>query len=419
MGIQIDLLLIQNSQIRPEFIESLFSGLSLSNKLIDISSDKIEELIKKFPINTPNFYRGICGIIEKNPNNHWSSCIINFVKEIATNNATLEKDDSILTESNNDFYSIETKALNCVRGEAIYAISKLLWANKTYYLAFKDCISNLANDHNPVIKYATLNALCPIYNIDEEWAMNKTMKIFDDNFLMIGFPNSRKLFYYCYPKYQSTINRVIRTAMNSDDSRLLETCGYSIAEMYILCDNFNDIFDIYQNNPKLQNSISTMLIIYLSKEQYKEKSKHLLLQILNSDKTLNEQWIWKNLLDDNILDAKKDNDMISLIPSEHLQPETFRDFSKYACKQKDIKCLADVIFEASEKMLKKDMNNPETRYIISTCLSRLISTLYDAVYSSNLKTDKTIANKCLDLWDEIYKIDFNIGSKLTNVIMSI
>lgn len=415
----IDLLLIQNNQIRPEFIESLFFGLSLSNKLIEISSDKIEEIIRKFPINTPNFYRGICGIIEKNPNNHWSSYIINFVKEIATNDATLEKDDSILTESNNDFYSIETKALNCVRGEAIYAISKLLWANKTYYLAFKDCISNLVNDHNPVIKYATLNALCPIYNIDKEWAMNKTMKIFDDNFLMIGFPNSRKLFYYCYPKYQSTINRVIRTAMNSDDSRLLETCGYSIAEMYILCDNFIDIFDIYQNNPKLQNSISTMLIIYLSKEQYREKSKHLLLQIFNSDKTLNEQWIWGNLLDDNILDAKKDNDMISLIPSEHLQPGTFRDFSKYACKQKDIKCLANVIFEASEKMLNEDMTNPETRIIISTYLSKLISTLYYVVSSSNLKNDKTIANKCLDLWDEIYKIDFNIGSKLTNEIMKI
>lgn len=415
----IDLLLIQNSQIRPEFIESLFFGLSLSNKLIDIPNDKIEELIKKFPINTPNFYRGICGIIEKNPNNHWSSYIINFVKEIATNNATLEKDDSILTESNNDFYSIETKALNCVRGEAIYAISKLLWAKKMYYLTFKDCISNLVNDHNPVIKYATLNALCPIYSIDKEWAMNKTIKIFDDNFLMIGFPNSRKLFYYCYPKYQSTINRVIRTAMNSNDSRLLETCGYSIAEMYILYDNFNDIFDIYQNNPKLQNSISTMLIIYLGKEQYREKSKQLLLQILNSDKTLNEQWIWKNLLDDNILDVKKDINIIKMITSEHLQPETFRDFSEYACKQKDIKCLADVIFEASEKMLNEDMNNPETRIIISTCLSKLISTLYYAVSSSNLKNDKTIANKCLDLWDEIYKIDFNIGRKLTNEIMSL
>ena len=111
--------------------------------------------------------------------------------------------------------------------------------------------------------------------------------------------------------------------------------------------------------------------------------------------------------------------MISLIPSEHLQPGTFRDFSKYACKQKDIKCLANVIFEASEKMLNEDMTNPETRIIISTYLSKLISTLYYVVSSSNLKNDKTIANKCLDLWDEIYKIDFNIGSKLTNEIMKI
>lgn len=345
--------------------------------------------------------------------------MVNCVKDIATNKTILEADDSMLTDSDSDFCSIETKSLNCIRGTAIHTIAKLLWEDHKYYSVFKECIAELANDPNPVIQYATLNALCPIYNIDREWAMGKIMKIFDENHLMIGFPTSRELFNRCYSEYKITINQVIRNAMNSDDHRILETCGYSIAELHILHDQFNDIFDIYQKNPKLQNSISTMLMIYLNNEKYREKSKHLLLQILNSDKTLNEEWIWRNLLNENILDAKKDGDMINMIPSEHLQPETFRDFSEYACKQKDIKCLADVIFETSEKMLKKDMSNPETRYIISTCLSRLISTLYDAVYSSNLKTDKTIANKCLDLWDEIYKIDFNIGSKLTNVIMSI
>lgn len=415
-----ELLLIENNRIQNyEFLESFFFGLSLSNKLIDISSEQIEKLMKKFYIDTPTFYESICRIIEINPDKQWSKYMVNCVKDVATNHAVLKVDDSILTESNPDFFSIETKALNCTRGTAIRTISQLLWVNHKYYSVFKDCIAELANDHNPVIRYATLYALYPIYNIDREWAMDKIMKIFNENNLMIGFPNTRKLFNCCYSEYKITINQIIRNAMNSDDHRILETCGYSIAELHILHDQFNDIFNIYQNNPKLQNSISTMLMIYLNNEKYREKSKQLLLQILNSDKTLNEEWIWRNLLNENILDAKKDGDMINMIPSEHLQPETFRDFSEYACKQKDIKCLADVIFETSEKMLKKDMSNPETRYIISTCLSRLISTLYDAVYSSNLKTDKTIANKCLDLWDEIYKIDFNIGSKLTNVIMSI
>ena len=415
-----DLLLTENSRIQNyEFLESFFIGLSLSDKLIDISSEQIEKLMKKFYIDTPTFYKSICRIIEINPDKQWSKYMVNCVKDVATNHAVLKVDDSILTELNPDFFSIETKALNCIRGTAIRTISQLLWENHKYYSVFKDCIAELANDHNPVIRYATLYALYPIYNIDREWAMDKIMKIFDENNLMIGFPNSRKLFNCCYSEYKTTINQVIRNVMNSDDHRILETCGYSIAELYILHDQFNDIFDIYQNNPKLQDSISTMLMIYLNDEKYSEKSKNLLLQILNSDKTLNEQWIWRNLLDDNILDAKKDINIIKMIPSEHLQPETFRDFSEYACKQKDIKCLADVIFEASEKMLTEDMTNPETRIIISTCLSKLISTLYYAVSSSNLKNDKTIANKCLDLWDEIYKIDFNIGSKLTNEIMSL
>lgn len=415
-----DLLLTENNRIQnDEFIKSFFFGLLSSNNLIDISSDKIENIIKKYHINTPTFYNDICRIIEKNPDKHWSDYMVNCVKDIATNKDILEADDSMLAESDSDFYSIETKSLNCIRGTAIYTIAKLLWENHKYYPAFKECIAELANDHNPVIRYAALYALYPIYNIDREWALDKIMKIFDKNHLMIGFPNSRKLFNCCYSEYQTTINQVIRNAMNSDENRILETCGYSIVEIHILHDQFNDIFDIYQNNPKLQDSISTMLMIYLNNEKYRDKSKHLLLQILNSNKTKNEQWIWRNLFDENILDINRDNDIINMISSKHLQPETFRDFSEYACKQKDIKCLANIIFEASERVLKEDMTNPETRYIISTCLSRLISTLYDTVYSSNLKNDKTLANKCLDLWDEIYKIDFKIGNKLTNEIMNI
>ena len=102
--------------------------------------------------------------------------MINCVKDIATNNTILEADDSILTESDSDFYSIETKALNCIRGTAIRTISQLLWENHKYYFVFKDCIAELVNDHNPVIRYATLYALYPIYNIDREWAMDKSVK---------------------------------------------------------------------------------------------------------------------------------------------------------------------------------------------------------------------------------------------------
>jgi len=415
----IDLLLNENNRIRNEFIESFFFGLSISNKIIGISSDKIERIIKKFYINTPSFYKNICQIIEKNPDKHWSNHMINCVKEIATNNAILEIDDPILTEPSIDSFSIETKALNCVRGKAIFTISQLLHSDKNYYSVFKDCISELVNDTNPIIRYATLRTLSPIYNIDKRWALDKMMKIFSEDYTMIKFTKTRDIFYYCYSDHQRIINRIIRNAMNTDESRLLETCGYLIVDIYVHYDDFNDILDIYLHNAKLQKHIIKMLVQYFKIDKFREKCKHLLLQILNSNGNINEHWIWRNLLNEDILNVKKDADIINMISSSNLHPKTFRDFSEFACKKKDIKYLANVIFESSEKMLKYDMTTPETRHIISTCLSSLISTLYYATASSNLITDKTIANKCLDLWDEMYKIDFNIGSKLTNEIMKI
>lgn len=68
---------------------------------------------------------------------------------------------------------LHNNALNCVRGSAARAIGHLLWEDKETFLRFKDVIEGLTKDENPAVRFASLYALWPSYNIDREWAAGK------------------------------------------------------------------------------------------------------------------------------------------------------------------------------------------------------------------------------------------------------
>ena len=68
---------------------------------------------------------------------------------------------------------LHSNALNCVRGNAARAIGHLLWEDRELFLRFKDIIDGLTRDENPAVRFASLYALWPSYNIDRAWAGRK------------------------------------------------------------------------------------------------------------------------------------------------------------------------------------------------------------------------------------------------------
>ena len=61
---------------------------------------------------------------------------------------------------------LHSNALNCVRSSAAMVIGHLLWEDQEAFLRFKDVIEGLMKDENPAVRFASLYALWPSYNID-------------------------------------------------------------------------------------------------------------------------------------------------------------------------------------------------------------------------------------------------------------
>ena len=66
---------------------------------------------------------------------------------------------------------IEANLINSVRGVAAKAIGHILWNCKEFLSAFKHTIEILTNDENPIIRYSSLYALWPSYNIDRDLSL--------------------------------------------------------------------------------------------------------------------------------------------------------------------------------------------------------------------------------------------------------
>ena len=105
------------------------------------------------------------------------------------------------------------------------------------------------------------------------------ISILKEDYRCLAGNNMRWVFCRYYGKYQTVITNVISEAMKSGEDRVLREAGYSIAELFLI----NDFFEEYLMNPecidqKIRRHIVEMLILYLDVEKYKEKSKKVLCQ---------------------------------------------------------------------------------------------------------------------------------------------
>lgn len=418
-----DLFLDEENTIRERFVDDLFLGISLSNKIEEISSNKIESLIRKFGYNYAS-YRAhyICEIIEKKSEVNWSDHTLACIEDIALNHNIPELDNPVIVSSDDKkvetVQMIESNALNCVRGSAIRVIGELIKNNADYYLRFKDCISKLIDDVNPIINYAVLWVLCPIYDIEKTWAVEKIMLLFEKNYKMIGFDNSRWIFFHCYSEYKTTIVDAVNKASKTKDERLLQVSGYSIIELYMVYDEYNDLLNIYEHAEKvLRRYMLEMLITYFEIDKYKSKAKAVLLKVIDGKNDIDSDFIWGRLFRNEMLDVKDDSDLIKKILYSNINKRILVDFAEFILKQGNLKDYSDLIIESGHAILDRNQIATNQLWELEDEIPKLIIDLYDITSVSGLEKDKNIACECLNIWDKMYECNIGMARLLTNQIM--
>jgi len=404
------------------FIDSLFNGVAFSDKLSNVPISLIEEMIITFPCDIESWRASsVCHIIEKRNDAVWSKEVIDTLTFIATKHTNPEIDKPNVTNANDrDMKScnmLQSNAFNCVRGNAARAIGSILWENGELFDQFKDTIEVLVEDINPAVQYAALDALWPVSNINQIWAFEKILYLYEKDIRMASFYRSKNMFFALYPNYRERVLAIIDKCYRDQDDELISMGGYSISEMYIRNNEFEDAFnDIQSINKRQAEAILQMAVTYFNLADYNLKSKYIILKFREAN--IDVELPLSRLFHDKCIDLSRDKDFLLQIMGSVHNWRILDAFTDYL-KENALSFIdfADIIIQLCENILQKDSTEIQGMWGVDDEISKLIISLYDETANSENSEYKQISNECLKLWDLMFEKQVGSVRKISKELM--
>lgn len=418
----IRLVLEHKDKVLSAFIDSLFSGVELSEHLKDIEPKTIEKMFHIFPCDLKTHRASyFWGIIEKMNSNVWSAEVLNQLKHIALKheNPALEK-PNVTSPEDKEMKScqmLSSNALNCVRGQAARVIGNLLWEDKILFTEFREVMEGLAVDKNPAVRFAALYALWPSYNIEREWAEEKIIKIYEADIRTASFHDSKNMFFCLYPKYKERVLKIIENCFNDSDKELIEVGGYAVCEFYIQYGKFDNImFHVETLTEEQIKAILGMAILYLDNVDYRELAKAIILRFINSNLDLEFPLI--RIFSKEYINLKDDKNFLQEIVSSKASKKIVWSFIHYLEENAlSIVDYADIIIKLCENILRMEMEEYRNQWGIEDEISKLIISLYDETANSGKEIDRKTAEKCLELWDIMFERQLGSVREISRKLM--
>ncbi len=403
----INLVLNNKKIILDDYIDSLYSGLQMSEKLNEVPNEKIEELLKEFPCDNISYRaNSICWIIEKKKNTNWSEDTLNIIKNIAINHRDPELGKpNVTNEKDTEIKSVEmlkSNSLNCTRGAAARSISHLLYNKNELIEDFKETIIKMTNDENPVVKFASLSCLYTAYYIDKEWATPIIINLFEEDERFLSFWESRRLLFNMYKNNREKVLELIKNIFYSEDKELKEIGSLAVAEMYIINNEYDDIVNDVKNMDKIQQEqMVRILQIYFNTLEYNEKCKNVILKLNNNNCDL-ESFI-SRIFYENEIDLERDKEFLIEIIKSNSGRRSIHALVKYLEENAlSIIDFSEIILEVLKSFVEYE-DNQENIYFYGDELSKLVVELYDETEGKEEKEMKDIASECLDIWDKMFE----------------
>jgi hypothetical protein len=418
----INLMLSLNRDINIEYVDSLFSGVSHSDNLNNVSIDLLEKMILKYGYDYKSHRaRHICRIIEKRGDDTWSSDTINILNDIVENHTDPNDDNLNIPTQNDDkiksFEILQRKSMNCTKGSAAEAIGSLLWKNKDLYIKFRNTVGKLCDDVNPAVKLASLQALYPIYNIDREFSKSKIVKLLEEDYRISGDQGMRNMFFLIYQEHSKSVNKAILKCYKSDDKSLIRIASYTIAEMYIRHRRYEDFIlgacDINESQAKY---MVEMALLYFNKKEYNEISKSLIKRCITENFDL--EFPLSRLFYDNLINLDRDKEFLIEVMESNSSSRIISSFIKYLEENaKSIIEYKDIILTLSWSTVKNYSKLIDYRLGVDDVLSKLIIALYDESFEYTSSEMRVVSNQCLEIWDFMFENRIGSARVLTQYML--
>ena len=409
----IEIILENKKSVLPIFIDSLFLGIELSEKLEIIDFTILEKLFLEFPCDMKNYRASyFCGIIKKLKNVSWSPEIIQQLMNISLNHFNPELSSNIANQKVS-CQTLRNNALNSVKGRAAMAIGHLLQENKEFFSQFKDIIEKMLTDKNPEVCFAAMYALYPSYNINKEWTEKNILHLYESDIRTTSFFNSNNMLFRLYSTYKEKVIKIVKNCFESEDQELIEIGGHAICEFYIHFKEFEKIVLSVEDKSEYQiKSILEMAILYLDISEYKEIAQKIILTYKNTDIDL--QFPLSKIFNKIYIDSIYNKEFLKELMESKVSRKLVRTFVNYLEENTNsIILYKDIILQLCENILQMKLEDLKQEWELENHISKLIIFLYD----KTINIDKQTSDKCMDLWDIMFERQLGSVREISQKLM--
>lgn len=417
----IELVIEHKEEILVEYIDALYGGVAYSEQISEVPTKLLEKMILAFSYDyTSQRADYICNIICKKSNDIWSSSIMKILMDIAINHNNPEIGQVNITNYEDkemkSLRMLRSNAINCVRGSAAQAIGKLLWNDSTLFQTFKSTIEGLASDKNAAVKFSSLFALWPSYNINKEWTAELLLSLYEQDYRLAGFHGTKDMLFYLYPKYHQRVRSVIMNCYKSEDKDMVSMGASCLSEMFILNNEFVNILDnIDTMNETQASGTISMANLYFNKEEFNGVVKEIILKFKNSrlDLEVPISYLFYN----DLIDLHRDKDFLMEIMDSDMSRRTVHSFVRYLEQEsKSLIDYKDIVISMSYQIINNRDTDRNT-WGIDDEISKLIIGLYDETCESSIDEVRKISEECLDIWDLMFENHIGSIRRLSQKIM--
>lgn len=411
-------LLVDNAKsVRSEFVDAFWSGISFDSSLERFSLLDFEILIDLFGYDYESYRASsICNTFAKVDIGN-SEKLVHVLADIACNHKNPQWGCHNVISGNDSecstLDSIASNAINCTRGQAACTIGQLLWSNASAFNMLEKAIDSLSHDQCDEVRYASLFALWPAYNIKKEWATTRILSVYRSNPSFVGFSGTKNMFFLLSDKYGKEISRLACKGYENNDISAVREISYYIAESYLLKNKFKK----YVLLPRLQKEEALkcfidMFGLYLSNEKNKEKASRILKYYLMDKKIRQVKDVWTCLFYHERLNPKRDVGLVRKLMKSSISRRELYLFSEFI--EGSERDYSTCILETARTLLE-DFSKKEFEWGIEEELVKLVLRVYEL---ANADKNRQIEKSCLNILDLMYQRNFGQARDLAKKMIS-
>lgn len=363
-------------------------------------------------LNDTNIISECLRLVTKLPEKEWPSEIIDRICSVALDKDNCFKEQKIENSKKSTPHDLIAKAINSCRGNTLEAIGSILYNHPQLSEKFKPIVKALSNDKCDYIRLSTMFCLIPYFNIDEEFSINTFKQLIQTDVRTIGFYDAWEIICRNYNLNKSFYVEHLLKACDSADNETGTIAAGFLCALSIYYDNdlINVIFKKDLHHEQVDR-VCKQAIFSFDKEEYHKSSKEFLVHYLNNcDYTINSL---DRLFYDNRININRDETFLINLMNSNQCSHLLTIFLNYIKDYDgDISKYVNVIQIICKNQLSpsNDWEQRNVFDILAKCLIKILD---------RNKYDEDIKNKCLDMWDDLYKYDINSINEFSKMIEDI